>query len=240
MARPMRAWVRSMSQATADAGNRHNPKRDNDLLMAGELFMQTGDVQQGLTYLQRAEAMKPSPHAELLMATAYMKLKQPDRARQLLESAKRRAPNDPDIYRAIANYYREVHDYGNAIATLKAIPRPTPEVLADLAYSYGLNGDKKQSAATYAQAAEAGPRQIGLQLSAAQANWWQEIRRERASSWRKPKRLTRTIIVSTRLKPRSRRARTETPKRSPNIEPQSTGFLPTAYLKARSFPSNCD
>ena len=105
-----------------------NPKRDNDLLIAGELFIQTGDVQQGLTYLQRAEAMKPSPHAELLMATAYMKLKQPDRARQLLESAKRRSPNNPDIYRAIANYYREVHDYKNAIATLKAIPKPTPEI----------------------------------------------------------------------------------------------------------------
>ena len=146
-----------------------NPKRDNDLLMAGELFMQTGDVQQGLSYLQRAEAMKPSPHAELLMATAYMKLKQPDRARQLLVSAKRRAPNNPDIYRAIANYYREVHDYKNAIATLKAIPRPTPELLADLAFSYELNGEKKESAATYARAAEAAPRQIGLQLSAAQA-----------------------------------------------------------------------
>lgn len=146
-----------------------NPKRDNDLLIAGELFMQTGDVSQGLTYLQRAEAMKPSPHAELLMATAYMKLNQPDRARQLLESAKRRAPNDPDIYRAIANYYREVRDYKSAIATLKAIPRPTPELLADLAYSYALNGDKEESAATYARAAEEAPRQIGLQLSAAQA-----------------------------------------------------------------------
>ena len=146
-----------------------NPKRDNDLLIAGELFMQTGDVQQGLTYLQRAEAMKPSPHAELLMATAYMKLKQPDRARQLLESAKRRSPNNPDIYRAIANYYREVHDYKNAIATLKAIPKPTPEILADLGYSYELNGDKKESAVSYARAAEAAPRQIGLQLSAAQA-----------------------------------------------------------------------
>jgi len=146
-----------------------NPKRENDLLMVGELFMQTGDVQQGLVYLQRAEAMKPSPHAELLMATAYMKLKQPDRARQLLENAKRRSPNDPDIYRAIANYYREVHDYKNAITTLQSIPKPTPEILADLAYSYELNGDKKESAATYARAADMAPGQIALQLSAAQS-----------------------------------------------------------------------
>ncbi|HLH09302.1 MAG TPA: tetratricopeptide repeat protein [Terriglobales bacterium] len=146
-----------------------NPKRQNELLMAGELYMQTGDVQQGLTYLQRAEAMKPSAHAELLMATAYIRLRQPDKAHQLLEAAKRRSPNDPDIYRAIANYYREVHDYKNAIAILKEIPRPTPEILGDLGYSYALDGDKKEAAATYAKAADMGPRQIGLQLSAAQA-----------------------------------------------------------------------
>src|SRR5581483_546324 len=53
-----------------------NPKRENDLLIAGELFMQTGDVQRGLELLQRAESMHPSSHAELLMAVGYMKLKQ--------------------------------------------------------------------------------------------------------------------------------------------------------------------
>jgi tetratricopeptide (TPR) repeat protein len=146
-----------------------NPKRDSDLLIAGELFMQTGDTEKGLEYLQRAESMKPSSHAELLMAVAYMKLKQPDKAKQLLDTAKRRSPNDVDIFRAVANYYREVSDYPNAISTLRHSPKMTPEVLADLAYSYELNGDKKESADAYSKAANAQPKLITLQLSAAQA-----------------------------------------------------------------------
>lgn len=146
-----------------------NPKRESDLLVAGELFLQTGDTQRGLDLLQRAENMRPSSHAELLMAVAYMKLKQPDRAKQLLDIAKKRSPNNVDIFRAVANYYREVHDYPNAIATLRQAPQKTPEVMADLAYSYELNGDKQQSADTYAMAADAQPKQINLQLSAAQS-----------------------------------------------------------------------
>jgi tetratricopeptide (TPR) repeat protein len=146
-----------------------NPKRDNDLLVAGELFMQTGDIPKGLELLQRAENMKPSAHAELLMAVGYMKMKQPDKAKELLDRAKRRSPNNVDVFRAVANYYREVHDYPNAIATLRHTPKMTPEVLADLAYSYELNGDKKESAATYSKAADVQPKQISLQLSAANA-----------------------------------------------------------------------
>ncbi len=146
-----------------------NPTRDSDLLVAGELFMQTGDVQRGLDYLQRAENIKPSAHSELLMAVAYMKLKQPDKAKQMLDIAKRRSPNDVDIFRAVANYYRETNDYPNAIATLRNAPRMTPDVLADLAYSYELNGDKKESAETFSKAANAEPKQVALQLSAANA-----------------------------------------------------------------------
>ena len=145
-----------------------NPKRDTDLLIAGELFMQTGDTRRGLEYLQRAESMKPSSHAELLMALAYMKLKQPEEAKQLLDRAKRRSPNNVDIFRAVANYYREVHDYPNAIATLKGAQKTT-DVLADLAYSYELNGDKDEAATNYSKAADSQPKQISLQLSAAQA-----------------------------------------------------------------------
>ncbi len=81
-----------------------NPRRATDLLVAGELFFQTGDTERGLQLLQRADAMRPSAHSELLMATAYMRLKQPDKAKQLLDLAKRRAPRDVDIFRAVANY----------------------------------------------------------------------------------------------------------------------------------------
>ena len=146
-----------------------NPKRENDLLIAGELFMQTGDVEKGLELLQRAENMHPSSHAELLMAVGYMKLKQPEQAKQLLDRAKRRSPNNVDIFRAVANYYHEIHDYPNAIATLRTSPKMTPEVMSDLAYSYELNGDTKQAAAYYSRAADAQPKQLNYQLSAANA-----------------------------------------------------------------------
>lgn len=146
-----------------------NPKRQNDLLMAGELYMQTGDPQQGIRLLQRAEAIKPTSHAELMMAVAYLKLKQPAKAKQLLDVAKRRDPKNPAIFRAVANYYREQHDYKNAIATLKSATKPSPEILADLGFTYSLNGDKKESADAYIRAANADPKQIGYQLSAAQA-----------------------------------------------------------------------
>ena len=148
---------------------RANPRRQNDLLVAGELYITTGDTQQGLDLLQRAEAIKPTSHAELMMAVAYLKSKQPQKAKQLLDIAKRRNPRDPAIFRAVANYYREEHDYKSAIATLKSAPKMTPELVADLGYTYGLNGDKKLSSDAYIRAANADPKQIGYQLSAAQA-----------------------------------------------------------------------
>ena len=146
-----------------------NPKRHNDLLMAGELYMQTGDPQEGVRLLQRAESIKPTSHAELMMAVAYLKLKQPAKAKLLLDLAKRRDPKNPAIFRAVANYYREQHDYKAAIATLRSAPHQTADLLADLGYSYGLNGDKKEAADAYIRAANADPKQIGYQLSAAQA-----------------------------------------------------------------------
>src|SRR5207247_10198293 len=56
------------------------------------------------------------------------------------------------------------------LETVKAALRMTPDVLAELAYSYELAGDKKETAATYTRAANAAPHEIKYQLSAAQAN----------------------------------------------------------------------
>jgi tetratricopeptide (TPR) repeat protein len=147
---------------------RANPKRENDLLVAGELYLQTNDLNEGVNLLSRAEAMRPSAHAEVMMAVAYLKLKQPARAKQLLDQAKRRDPKNPTVFRAVANFYREEHDYKAAIAALKSSPVQNTDVLADLGYSYELNGDKDLSAAAYSKAATMAPKQINLQLSAAQ------------------------------------------------------------------------
>jgi len=146
-----------------------NPHRENDLLMAGELYLRSNDLQEGLRLLSRAEAIHPTSHAELMMAVAYIKLKQPERARQLLDQARTRDPHNPMVFRAVANYYREERDYKAAIATLRNSPVFNSDVLADLGYSYELNGDKQEAADAYAKAAKLAPSQIGLQLSAAAA-----------------------------------------------------------------------
>ena len=105
---------------------RANPKRTNDLLILGELDMRTGDTQQGINLLQRAESQQPSAHAELMIAVAYLKLKQPDNAKQMLDLAKKHSPGNVEIFQAAANYYREEHDYKAAITTLKSAPKMTP------------------------------------------------------------------------------------------------------------------
>ena len=148
---------------------RAHPDRVDDMLIAGEFYIQGNQLQPGLALLQRAEARKPTAHAELLMALAYMRLKQPAKAKALLDQAKRRDPRNVEIFRAVANYDREVHDYPAAIATLKSAPRQTPEVLSDLGYTYELSGDLKQAAADYVRAANAEPKNIRMQLSAAQS-----------------------------------------------------------------------
>ncbi len=148
---------------------RQNPKRTDDLLILGELDMRTGDTQQGINLLQRAEAQQPSSHAELMIAVAYLKLKQPEKAKQMLDLAKKHSPNNVEIFQAAANYYREEHDYKAAITTLKSAPKMTASVLADLGYTYELDGDKEQAAQAYARAANEKPKEIGYQLSAAQA-----------------------------------------------------------------------
>src|ERR1051326_2604449 len=146
-----------------------HPDRIEDMLIAGELYIQSNDLPHGLQLLQRAEAKKPSSHSELLMAIAYMRLKQPARAKQLLDQAKRRDPKNVEIFRAVANYYREQHDYNAALMTLKSAPRQTSDVLGDTAYTYGLAGDRKRAAETYVRAANGDPKNIRMQLSAAQS-----------------------------------------------------------------------
>ena len=146
-----------------------NPHRTNDLLVAGQLYMKTGNTQQAVNLLQRAEAEQPNPHVELMLGMAYLRLKQPDKAKHMLDLARKHAPGNVEIYQAAATFYREQHDYKAAIDMLKRAPKMTPSVLGDLGYSYELAGDKQEAANAYSRAANADPKNIGYQLSAAQA-----------------------------------------------------------------------
>ena len=146
-----------------------NPDRRNDLLLLGNLYMKSGDYQGALDLLRKAERMQPDARSELLLAISYQHLKNMDMASHYLNLAKQRAPNNPDVQRSLAGYYRELGNYSAAIAALKSIRNPKPDVTAEIAYTYQLAGNSGESAKFYAQAANALPRDLNLQLSAAQA-----------------------------------------------------------------------
>ena len=146
-----------------------SPNRSNDAEVLGEMLLQDGQYDKSLAVLSRAEAPQSSERIELLMALAYERLKRFDDANRYLELAKKRAPGNPEVQRALASFYRETGNYKAAISALKSIPSPSPAVKAELAYTYQLNGEPEKSAKYYSQAANAAPHDVNLQLSAAQA-----------------------------------------------------------------------
>lgn len=146
-----------------------SPGRHNDILLLGEIYMRTRDYNDAIDWLTRAEKLRPDARSELLLALSYQQLKQLDKASHYLEMAKHRAPNNPDVQRSLAGYYREVGNYADAIAALKSIRNPKPDVIAELGYTYQLDGKLQDSARVYAQAANESTKDIGLQVTAAQA-----------------------------------------------------------------------
>ncbi len=146
-----------------------NPQRRDDVLLLGNLYMRSGDYTGALDWLLRAERMKPDARSELLLAISYEHLKQMDQANHYLELAKRRAPNNPEVQRSLAGYYRQMGRYPEAIAALKSIRNPKPDIRAELAYTYQLDGKRDDAAKQYAEAANALPKNLDYQLSAAQA-----------------------------------------------------------------------
>jgi tetratricopeptide (TPR) repeat protein len=146
-----------------------NPKSVSDLELAGELAL-SSDPNAALGLLRRADAIQASARTEVMIARAYRELNQPDAARDSLQRALQRAPNDPGVIRAAAAFYRDQKQYDIAISTLqKAVPSKDPQVLPDLAYTYDLAGKKKEAAQAYSQAADNMPKNLGVQLSAAQS-----------------------------------------------------------------------
>ena len=146
-----------------------DPRRRDDALLLGDLLMRSADYAGALDSLGKAERMRPDARAELLLAISYQHLKQEDSANHYLQLAKQHAPDNPEVQRSMAGYYREAGNYSAAIAALKSLHNPKPDVTAELAYTYQLDGKLSDSAALYAQAANSVPKDLGLQLSAAQA-----------------------------------------------------------------------
>lgn len=145
-----------------------NPKSVTDLLLAGELALGS-DPNTALDLLKRADALKGDARTDLLIARAYQKLNQPDNYKQYLNRAQSRAPNDPNVLRNVAAFYRDTGHLDDALATLQKAVQRDPNALPELGYTYGLAGKKKEAADTYTRAANRAPKDAPLQLSAAQA-----------------------------------------------------------------------
>jgi tetratricopeptide (TPR) repeat protein len=145
-----------------------NPKSDVDLQLAGELLLTT-DPKRSLEYLQRSEAAKASARTELLMARAYERTGDSESAHKMLERARRSAPANPEVVRAVASYYRDTGQYGDAIRILEDLHTKDASTLAELGYSYALAGNAAGAARNYGGAASRAPRDIEIQLNAAQA-----------------------------------------------------------------------
>ena len=147
-----------------------NPRSVVDLQLAGELSL-SSDPATALDLLKRAENLQASARGELLIARAYQRLNKPDESKQYLDRAQSRAPNDPNVLRAVAGFYRDAHQYDQAISALqKAVANSKdPGALVELAYTYQLAGKKKQAADAYSHAAAKATGDNNLQLSAAQA-----------------------------------------------------------------------
>jgi tetratricopeptide (TPR) repeat protein len=145
-----------------------NPRSDLDLQLAGELLLTT-DPKRALEYLQRSEAVKASPRTELLLARAYERTGDGESAHKMLERARRSAPTNPEVVRAVASYYRDTGQYEEAIRLLEDLHAKDASTLAELGYSYALAGNAPAAAHNYGIAASRAPRDIEIQLNAAQA-----------------------------------------------------------------------
>lgn len=146
-----------------------SPRQPDNLVLLGNTYIELNDYKNAVGPLQRAEALKPGPRTELLLALSFEHLNQMSEASRYLHMAESRAPNNPDIERSLASFYTSTGDYSKALAQLQAIKNPGPDIVAQLGYTYKLAGNLEQSAAQYAQAARQMPRDIGVQIAAARA-----------------------------------------------------------------------
>jgi len=156
------------AQQTLEEALAANPKSAVDLELAGELLLPT-DPKRAIEYLQRSEAVRASARTELLLARAYGRSGDAESAHKMLERAQRSAPANPEVLRAVASYYRDMGQYDAAIRILEDLHAKDASTLAELGYSYALAGNPQAAARSYGVAASRAPRDIEIQLNAAQA-----------------------------------------------------------------------
>jgi len=82
-----------------------DPRRANDALVLGDLYMRAADYTSALDALNHAERIHPDARTELLIGICYEHLKQIDMASRYFELARRHAPDNPEVQRSMAGYH---------------------------------------------------------------------------------------------------------------------------------------
>jgi arylsulfatase A-like enzyme len=127
-----------------------NPNSTIALQTLGQLAMQRGQYQRAADYLERAQ--KASPDAgevepRLLLAQAYLKLKQPAAAEDQLEAARILSPQNLEVTLQLAEVYLAEAQYNDAIDLLlqpSKAPGAQPQLSRLLARAYqGLAGSRR-------------------------------------------------------------------------------------------------
>ena len=67
----------------------------------------------------------------------------------MLEKARRSAPTNPEVVRAVASYYRDTGQYQEAVHALEDLHSKDASTLAELGYSYALAGNAHAAAESY-------------------------------------------------------------------------------------------
>lgn len=145
------------------------PNRRSDVVLLGSLYMRSGDYAKATRWLRQAERSRQEARSELLLAICYQHLKKMKLARHYLRMAQKKAPNNVGVERSLASYYNTEGDYVHAIAALRSIRNPKAGVIAELAYTYQLDGKMKDSARMYLKAANEESKNFDLQIDAAHA-----------------------------------------------------------------------
>ena len=147
-----------------------DPGRRNDLMLLGDLSMSSKDYSGAVDWLKKAEAIAPDARSEVLLAICYGQLKQIGPGGPLSCKWQSGARRITPMYCAPwPDTIAKSESIPDAIAALKSIHNPAPDVVAELAYTYQLDGKYNESAQLYSQAANDEPRDLTLQFSAARA-----------------------------------------------------------------------
>ena len=174
-----------------------NPKDANSLQLAGELLLNS-DPTQALELLKRADMLQASPHTDLLIAHAYERLGQPDQFTHYLNLAKRRAPNDPEVLRAVAGEYRDQGQYDQAIATLQAIPNKTVGRAGRTGLYLPARGEAAGSRGLVYATARRRRKETSISISVPRRRGWEWAGRMRlVIFWKTPSESTATITGCT-------------------------------------------